>query len=79
MYEQYGKNVMQVILATTNYLVYKGKNVSAVDIVDSLLPWLTEQHDRDERRETWLITMEVSITILVLGEVMLALFPRLHF
>jgi hypothetical protein len=30
--------------------------------------WLTEQYDRAERRETWLITMEVAITLLVAAE-----------
>jgi len=33
-----------------------------------LLPWLTEQHDMAERRETWLLLMEVAIVILVGAE-----------
>ena len=39
----------------------------------SLLAWLTEQHDYEERRETWLFTMEVAITILVLLEVIFSI------
>ena len=30
--------------------------------------WLREQYDRAERRKTWLITMEVAITIFVAAE-----------
>jgi hypothetical protein len=30
--------------------------------------WLTEQYDREERRETWSITMEAAITLFVLAE-----------
>jgi len=30
-----------------------------------LLPWLTEQYDRAERKETWNLTMEAAITLLV--------------
>lgn len=27
--------------------------------------WLREQYDRTERKETWLVTMEIAITVLV--------------
>jgi hypothetical protein len=30
--------------------------------------WLTEEYDRAERRESWLITMEIAITLLVAAE-----------
>jgi len=32
------------------------------------LLWLTEQYDREERKETWSITMEMAITLFVLAE-----------
>jgi hypothetical protein len=38
--------------------------------------WLTEQYDREERKETWSITMEVAITLLVAVEL---LFSVLNF
>jgi hypothetical protein len=38
--------------------------------------WLTEQYDRAERKETWSITMEVAITLLVAVEL---LFSVLNF
>jgi len=74
MFEQYGVAVMQQILATNYYLEYKGKTVMASDMSDSLLPWLTEQYDRAERRETWSIMMEVAITVFVAAELGLSIF-----
>lgn len=35
--------------------------------------WLKEQYDREERKETWLITMEVSITLLVAAELAMSI------
>lgn len=69
-FEQYGKLAMQVALSTTNYILHKGENVGVVDISDSLLPWLTEQYDRDERKETWSLTMEFLITVFVAVELL---------
>jgi hypothetical protein len=38
------------------------------------LAWLTEQNDREERKETWSLTMEAAITIFVFTEIILTLF-----
>jgi len=35
--------------------------------------WLTEQYDRAERRETWSITMEASITVFVAFELVMSI------
>jgi hypothetical protein len=35
----------------------------------SAVAWLTEQYDRAERKESWSILMEASITVFVLAEV----------
>jgi hypothetical protein len=35
--------------------------------------WLTEQYDRAERKETWLITMEVFITLFVFADLLISL------
>jgi hypothetical protein len=40
--------------------------------------WLTEQYDRTERRETWSLTMEVAITVFVLGEFVLSILNWVH-
>ena len=34
--------------------------------------WLKEQYDRAERRETWLMTMEIAITTLVAAELVMS-------
>ena len=67
-FERYGEATMQTLLATTNYFVHKGKEITAMQARSDLLPWLTEQYDRAERKETWLLTMEVAITIFVVLE-----------
>lgn len=35
--------------------------------------WLREQFDRAERKETWLLTMEVAITIFVAAELVMSI------
>ena len=35
--------------------------------------WLTEQYDRAERRESWLISMEATITLLVAAELLFSI------
>lgn len=47
---------------------HKGGWAYTDQVRESLLPWLTEQHDMAERRETWLLLMEVAIVILVGAE-----------
>src|SRR5713226_1351195 len=77
-FEQYGIVSMQVTLSTTNYFLHKGQNVLAESVLDSLLPWLTEQYDRAERKETWSLTMEFSITILVAAELLMSIVAFVH-
>lgn len=52
-FEQHGVATMQAILATTNYFQHKGHSLMAQNVLPDLLPWLTEQYDRAERKETW--------------------------
>jgi len=72
-FEQHGVATMQTLLATTNWFWHKGKSVMAQNVHNDLLPWLTEQYDRAERRETWSLTMEAAITIFVVVEVLLSI------
>lgn len=37
------------------------------------LAWLTEQFDRAERKETWSLTMEAAIVVLIVFEIVLAI------
>ena len=75
-FEQHGVATMQAILATTNYFQHKGQSLMAQNVLPDLLPWLTEQYDRAERKETWSLTMEAAITVFVVAEVLLAIFRR---
>jgi len=72
-FEQYGPGGMQILLGTKNFFKHQGREVTAVGKLDSLLPWLTEQYDRAERKETWSITMEAAITIFVAAELLISI------
>ena len=74
-FEQHGVATMQTLLATTSWFWHKGKSVMAQNVHDDLLPWLTEQYDRADRKETWSLTMEAAITVFVVTEVLLSVFP----
>jgi len=69
-FEQHGIGTMQTLLAAPDRLfVCRGQSCSANQVRDDLLHWLTEQYDRAERKETWTLTMEAAITLLVAVEV----------
>jgi hypothetical protein len=72
-FEQYGVAVMQQFLGTNNAFVHKGGLVTARNEQASLLPWLSEQYDIVERRETWLMVMEIAITVLVATELIFSI------
>jgi hypothetical protein len=68
-FERYGTVGMQIALGDMNHFVHQGQTMKAQGrILDSLLAWLTEQYDRTDRKETWSLTMEIAITVFVLGE-----------
>jgi hypothetical protein len=69
-FEQYGVGTMQMLLATTNYFQHKGTDIMAQQVRTDLLPWLTEQYDRAETKETWSMTTEFLITVFVLVEIL---------
>jgi hypothetical protein len=69
-FERYGTATMQMILATTNYFQHLDKQLMAQNVRDDLLPWLTEQYDRAERKETWSLMMDAAITVFVAIEVL---------
>jgi hypothetical protein len=73
-FEQHGVATMQAILATANYFYHNGNALMAQNVLPDLLPWLTEQYDRAERKVTWSLAMEAAITIFVVAEVVLAVF-----
>jgi hypothetical protein len=73
IFERYGVIAMQSALANFGsgagaLFDNKEGSISIEKIREPLFQWLTEQYDRAERKETWSITMEASITFLVLIE-----------
>jgi hypothetical protein len=71
-FERYGVATLQGMLAGPGGLVsirQPGGGVHPLNVQESVLPWLTEQYDRAERKETWSLTMEAAITLLVAIEV----------
>lgn len=73
-FAQHGTLTMQMFLSTTNYFHYRDKDgkdqkAMAQDVLSDLLPWLTEQYERAEVKETWSLTMEAAITVFVAIEV----------
>ncbi|HEY3038062.1 MAG TPA: hypothetical protein VGJ66_04955 [Pyrinomonadaceae bacterium] len=68
-FEQYGMVVMQNLMANQDHaFLHEGGRINAGIVVNDLLPWLTEQHDLVERRENWMMVMEIAIVILVAAE-----------
>jgi hypothetical protein len=69
-FEQYGTAILQQVVARTIDFEY-GRQPSLIEIHRSeALKWLTEQHDRQDLKETWSLTMEVAITVFVLAELL---------
>jgi len=73
-FEQYGVISMQTNLAVENYFRMGEQTVMVKDVLNSLLPWLTEQFDRAERKETWSLLMEIAIVILVAAELSFSIY-----
>lgn len=72
--EQYGAPVIRQIVAGN-----MGSSPTLLQLrwdKQETLAWLTEQNDREERKETWSLTMEAAITVFVLAELVLTLFFR---
>jgi hypothetical protein len=70
--EQYGVPVMQQVLSTGGNFRHKGQALWVEAVRDSVLGWLTERYDRDERKETWQIVLEVFVIILIGVEIVLS-------
>jgi hypothetical protein len=76
-FEQYGTLGMQVVLALGGNVKHQSQRIPVDEMMIDVLSWLTEQYHRAEVKETWSLTMEVAITVFVLGELLLSI-CRLH-
>ena len=72
LFEERGPDTVRALLpmgpGTTFTVDEDGHPITVGDLREEMQRWLKEQYDRAERRETWLITMEVAITFFVGAE-----------
>jgi len=73
--EQFGAPVVAAVLAAGS--APRHENLARIhnnsDLAESAAKWLTEQYDRDERKESWSIIMEAAITVFVLVEMTISI------
>lgn len=74
IFEQRGADTLRAVLPLDNLTMSKpdGTLLNVYQLRGPMLLWLKEQYDRAERKETWLITMEVAITFFVAAEVLMS-------
>ena len=71
-FEQFGPLTMQGILAEGGTFRLQGKTEWVEGHREALLSWLTEYSDREERKETWQILLEIFVIILIGVEIALS-------
>jgi len=77
--EQYGSETIRILLlAPNNVLENRDMRTTVADNRGDVLQWLKEQADREDRKETWLITMECAITVFVLVELVISIVVFFH-
>jgi len=59
---------MQHILSVGAFFKHKGQATWVESVRETVLQWLTEQHDIQERKETASLVMEGAIVVLVAAE-----------
>src|SRR5947207_1129437 len=75
VFEERGRETVRTLLPNEGLemTLPDGKTLRVYDLRRPMLLWLKEQYDREERKETWLITMECAITVLVAAELVMAI------
>jgi hypothetical protein len=78
IFERFGVPVIGMALASGLHPAAPELHAVYVDpaVRSHAADWLTEQYDRTERKETWSITMEAAITILVATELYFSFMAR---
>src|SRR5437870_4013352 len=73
-FEQRGAETMRAFVPMEGFTINTGDGSIQYErpIRPHLLLWLKEQYDRAERKETWSLTMEVAITVLVAAELFMS-------
>lgn len=76
-FEQHGMGTMQQFLVNQNMTFWHhGQWSTAANVRADFLAWLTERYDVDDLKETWNLTMEAAIVVLILVELALILLDK---
>jgi hypothetical protein len=70
-FEEYGVGVMQQILAARLNFYLGGQQVHIEKHIPEVQAWLKEKADGAGRIETWHLILEIAITILVAGDLLM--------
>ena len=75
-----GAETVRAVLTLDNLVIDHpdGTRLTVSELRQPMLRWLKEQADMAERRETWLLTMEISITLFVGAELVMSVLNFLH-
>ena len=74
-FEELGAEIVRAYFTQpVGVIVYSDDNGDHTvrELHDPMQLWLREQYDRAERKETWLISMEIAITLFVASELFMA-------
>jgi hypothetical protein len=80
LFESRGVETIRAILPVPDLVIehQDGTRFNVFDIRQPMLRWLKEQADHAERRETWLITREIAITLFVGAELIMSVINFVH-
>lgn len=76
-FEQHGVGTMQQFLVSPDRdFLHQTRTINTYQCRTDLLAWLTEQYDLAERKETWNLTMEAAIVVLIVVELAIMLLSK---
>ncbi len=75
LFEERGLETVRLYVAIPDWTMRRrdGTVVPREELRKPMMLWLKEQYDGAERRETWLITMEIAITVFVAAELLMSI------
>lgn len=75
LFEERGLDTVRLYVAIPDWTMRKrdGTVVPRHELRQPMMLWLKEQYDWAEIRETWLITMEIAITVFVAAELFMSI------
>jgi hypothetical protein len=80
MFEARGLDTVRAYVAVPGFNMRRrdGTLVTEREMRPAMQMWLKEQYDRADRKETWSLAMEISITFLVAAELLMSVIAFFH-